>query len=57
MPREQIKTIAVGTPGQGSGPHLTYELLRTRIGLELVHVPYKGGGPRSPTRSMARFRW
>ena len=45
MPREQMKTIAVGTPGQGSGPHLTYELLRTRIGLELVHVPYKGGGP------------
>ena len=45
MPREQRQTIAVGTPGQGSGPHLTYELLRTRIGLELVHVPYKGGGP------------
>jgi len=45
MPREQQKTIAVGTPGQGSGPHLTYELLRARIGLELVHVPYKGGGP------------
>ena len=39
------QTIAVGTPGQGSGPHLTYELLRARIGLELVHVPYKGGGP------------
>jgi tripartite-type tricarboxylate transporter receptor subunit TctC len=45
MPREQIQKIAVGTPGQGSGPHLTYELLRARIGLELVHVPYKGGGP------------
>ena len=45
MPREQRQKIAVGTPGQGSGPHLTYELLRTRIGLELVHVPYKGGGP------------
>lgn len=45
MPPEQRKTIAVGTPGQGSGPHLTYELLRTLIGLELVHVPYKGGGP------------
>ena len=45
MPPEQRKTIALGSPGLGSGPHLTYELLRTRIGLELVHVPYKGGGP------------
>jgi tripartite-type tricarboxylate transporter receptor subunit TctC len=45
MPREQLQKIAVGTPGQGSGPHLTYELLRTKAGLDLVHVPYKGGGP------------
>jgi len=45
MPREQMQKIAVGTPGQGSGPHLTYELLRTKVGLDLVHVPYKGGGP------------
>ena len=45
MPPEQRKTIAVGSPGLGSGPHLTYELLRTKIGLELVHVPYKGGAP------------
>ena len=45
MPPEQRRTIAVGSPGLGSGPHLTYELLRTRIGLELVHVPYKGGAP------------
>ncbi len=45
MPRDQLQKIAVGTPGQGSGPHLTYELLRTKVGLDLVHVPYKGGGP------------
>lgn len=45
MPREQMQKIPVGTPGQGSGPHLTYELLRTKVGLDLVHVPYKGGGP------------
>ena len=45
MPREQMQKVALGTPGQGSGPHLTYELLRAKTGLELVHVPYKGGGP------------
>lgn len=45
MPREQLQKIAVGTPGQGSGPHLTYELLRAKVGFDPVHVPYKGGGP------------
>ncbi len=45
MPREQREKIAVGTPGQGSGPHLTYELLKAKVGFDLVHVPYKGGGP------------
>ena len=45
MPREQMQKVAVGTPGQGSGPHLTYELLKAKVGLDLVHVPYKGGGP------------
>ena len=45
LPREQLQKIAVGTPGQGSGPHLTYELLRAKVGFDLVHVPYKGGGP------------
>jgi tripartite-type tricarboxylate transporter receptor subunit TctC len=45
MRRDQLQKIAVGTPGQGSGPHLTYELLRTKVGFDLVHVPYKGGGP------------
>ena len=57
MPREQRQTIAVGTPGQGSGPHLTYELLRARIGLELVHVPYKGGGPALNDAINGQFRW
>ena len=45
MPSEQRQKIAVGSPGQGSGPHLTYELLRAKVGFDLVHVPYKGGGP------------
>jgi tripartite-type tricarboxylate transporter receptor subunit TctC len=45
MPRDQLQKIAVGTPGQGSGPHLTYEMLRAKVGFDLVHVPYKGGGP------------
>ena len=37
--------ITYGSPGNGSVPHLATELLRTRTGAPLTHVPYKGGGP------------
>ncbi len=45
MPRAQTAKLALGSSGTGSSPHMTYELLRIRTGLELNHVPYKGGGP------------
>lgn len=31
--------------GVGSSSHLGYEILRERLGLELVHVPYRGAAP------------
>jgi tripartite-type tricarboxylate transporter receptor subunit TctC len=31
--------------GNGSIHHLTMEMLKTRAGINLVHVPYKGGSP------------
>ena len=31
--------------GVGTGAHLTGELFRTSLNLDLVHVPYGGGGP------------
>jgi tripartite-type tricarboxylate transporter receptor subunit TctC len=31
--------------GNGSQHHLAMELLKSRTGIHLVHVPYKGGGP------------
>lgn len=33
------------TSGTGSGNHLTGEMLKTVAGIDLVHVPYNGGGP------------
>ncbi len=31
--------------GNGSQHHLAMEMLKARAGIDLVHVPYKGGGP------------
>lgn len=37
--------IRFASAGNGSAGHLAIELLRTRTGIDVVHVPYKGGGP------------
>jgi tripartite-type tricarboxylate transporter receptor subunit TctC len=37
--------LAYASIGSGSQHHLTMEMLKARAGIELVHVPYKGGGP------------
>lgn len=36
-------SINYGTPGNGSTPHLAVELFERSAGIELTHVPYKGG--------------
>ena len=38
-------TITVGSIGSGSLGHLTMMLVQERGGFQLVHVPFKGGGP------------
>ncbi len=38
-------TISYGTVGAGSLGHLTMTLLQQAAGIQLVHIPYKGGGP------------
>ncbi len=40
--------VLYASTGVGSPPHLAAELLRTMAGLEIVHVPYKGGGEALP---------
>jgi tripartite-type tricarboxylate transporter receptor subunit TctC len=37
--------LSYATPGSGTAMHLAVELLKTRAGIDLVHVPYKGGAP------------
>ncbi|MGJ7500288.1 Bug family tripartite tricarboxylate transporter substrate binding protein [Variovorax sp. ZT5P49] len=36
-------SVTVATPGNGSTPHLAMELFQHTAGLQLRHVPYKGG--------------
>ncbi len=37
--------IAFASPGNGTTGHLAVELLRVSAGIQVIHVPYKGGGP------------
>jgi tripartite-type tricarboxylate transporter receptor subunit TctC len=32
-------------PGQGSTPHMAGELFKRQVGIDIVHIPYKGSGP------------
>lgn len=38
-------SIAYASSGNGSAQHLAGELFRQRAGVDITHVPYKGGGP------------
>ena len=37
--------LTYSSSGNGSGPHLGGELFKMLAGIDMVHVPYKGGGP------------
>jgi len=37
--------VTVASAGIGSAPHMYWELFRSETGIEMVHVPYRGGGP------------
>ena len=37
--------LSYGSAGSGSLPHLGAELFKVQTGTDMLHVPYKGGGP------------
>jgi tripartite-type tricarboxylate transporter receptor subunit TctC len=51
---QELIALAKGKPGalqyssagSGSQPHLTAEMFKSRAGVDLLHVPYKGAGPQ-----------
>src|SRR5688572_23850841 len=45
LARTSKPPLAYASGGNGSQHHLTMEMLKQRAGIELVHVPYRGGAP------------
>lgn len=45
LARAQPGKIAYASSGNGSAQHLAGALFESRAGVQLVHVPYRGGGP------------
>jgi tripartite-type tricarboxylate transporter receptor subunit TctC len=36
-------TLSYGSPGIGTSMHLTFEMIKANYGMDILHVPYKGG--------------
>jgi tripartite-type tricarboxylate transporter receptor subunit TctC len=45
LARKRPGAINIGSSGLGTIPHLAIVLLQQRTGIQLTHVPYRGGGP------------
>jgi tripartite-type tricarboxylate transporter receptor subunit TctC len=45
LAKKEPGKLAYATPGSGTAMHLSVEMLKTSAGVDLVHVPYKGGAP------------
>lgn len=45
LAKERPGRINYASPGNGTGNHFATELLKTRAGIDLVHVPYLGAAP------------
>jgi tripartite-type tricarboxylate transporter receptor subunit TctC len=45
LAKEKPGQLSFASPGAGTSLHLLGELLKTTAGIEMVHVPYRGGAP------------
>ena len=44
LAKDKPGALSYASTGNGSGLHLSMELLKSMAGIDLLHVPYKGGG-------------
>ena len=63
LAKKEPGKLNYGSAGNGSAGHLAFEYLKFVVGIDIVHVPYRGTGPRgcrrtsstsSPSRSTRR---
>jgi tripartite-type tricarboxylate transporter receptor subunit TctC len=45
LAKKEPGKLSYATPGSGTAMHLSVELLKATAGIDIVHVPYKGGAP------------
>jgi tripartite-type tricarboxylate transporter receptor subunit TctC len=45
LAKTRARPLNMASPGSGSPGHLAGELFKSMAGIEMTHVPYKGGGP------------
>jgi tripartite-type tricarboxylate transporter receptor subunit TctC len=45
LAKKQPGRLAFASAGNGTSGHLALELFKQRAGIDVTHVPYKGGGP------------
>jgi tripartite-type tricarboxylate transporter receptor subunit TctC len=44
LSKEKPGSLSYGTSGTGSTPHVFMELMKMQLGIDWLHIPYKGGG-------------
>lgn len=47
LAKKEPGTLTFGSSGVGGAHHLSGEMFREQAGIDIVHVPYKGGSPAS----------
>ena len=45
LARRQPGGLSYASPGSGTAHHLVMELLKAKAGVNIIHVPYRGGAP------------
>jgi tripartite-type tricarboxylate transporter receptor subunit TctC len=45
LSKQKPGTLSFGSAGTGQTSHVVGELLKIETGLDMLHIPYKGGGP------------
>ena len=55
LAKKAPNSVSYASTGNGSASHLAGELFASRTGTEMLHVPYRGGGPAMQDLLAGRF--